>query len=162
MSRLATLFRSGSDADVLRQTRYEADTSNFPKGMAFLFDLNLSWVIDQLFYVIHFRSMTDSIDCGITSLGWCNSISCQRLGNSNTFLAVFVVAGLLQGAVGTYFRISAKQVALQYDFDPILIGKRCFRHKTWVIFYVEFINRLVTCGKWIKSGTLCNSDCLLG
>lgn len=42
MSRLATLFRSGSDADVLRQTRYEADTSNFPKGMAFLFDLNLS------------------------------------------------------------------------------------------------------------------------
>lgn len=69
------------------------------------------------------ESLKGSVDCGITAWGWCNSIGCQRLGNSNTFLAVFVVAGMLQGAVATYFRISAKQVALQYDFDPNVIGK---------------------------------------
>lgn len=33
MSRLATLFRSSSDADVIRHSRYEADASNIHKGM---------------------------------------------------------------------------------------------------------------------------------
>ncbi|XP_063706658.1 solute carrier organic anion transporter family member 4A1-like [Culicoides brevitarsis] len=94
MSRLATLFRSNSDADVIQDSRFEARSNNIPKG---------------------------DLDCGIVSLGWCNSLACQRLGNSNTFLAVFCVAGLLQGAVTSYFRISAKQMALQYDFDPNLI-----------------------------------------
>lgn len=82
------------------------------------------------------ESFIDSLDCGITAWGWCNSLGCQRLGNSNTFLAVFVVAGILQGAVGTYFRISAKQVALQYDFDPNVIGM--MRHS----YVIESISRI--------------------
>uniref|UniRef100_A0A336KHU9 CSON010641 protein n=1 Tax=Culicoides sonorensis TaxID=179676 RepID=A0A336KHU9_CULSO len=94
MPLLANLFRSNSDADMLREDRYQADVSNVPK---------------------------ESLDCGITAMGWCNSIGCQRLGNSNTFLTVLIVAGILQGAVETYFRISAKQLAVQYDFDPMLI-----------------------------------------
>lgn len=64
----------------------------------------------------------DSIDCGITSLKCCNTPRCQKLGNKKTFLVVLILSGIIQGAIETYFRISAKQAAVQHEFSPIIIG----------------------------------------
>lgn len=44
------------------------------------------------------------------------------MGTTTTFLTVLICSGILQGAIETYFRISAKQVALQYGFEPAIIG----------------------------------------
>lgn len=63
----------------------------------------------------------DSIDCGISILKCCNTPGCQKLGNKRTFMIVLVFCALIQGAIESYFRISAKQAALTHDFDPRII-----------------------------------------
>lgn len=65
----------------------------------------------------------DSIDCGVLACNCCNTPGCQKMGTTRTFLAVLVVAAILHGAIETYFRVSAKQVALQYEYDPVVIGE---------------------------------------
>ncbi|KAM8717826.1 hypothetical protein ACLKA7_004516 [Drosophila subpalustris] len=63
----------------------------------------------------------DSVDCGIIGLGWCRGPACQKYARLRTFIIVLVCSGLLQGACELYFRVSAKQAALQYGFNPLLV-----------------------------------------
>ncbi|XP_030380533.1 solute carrier organic anion transporter family member 1A1 [Scaptodrosophila lebanonensis] len=63
----------------------------------------------------------DSIDCGIKGLGWCRSPGCQKYARVRTFLIVLTSAGLLQGACESYFRISAKQAATQFNYNPLIV-----------------------------------------
>ncbi|KAL7041620.1 hypothetical protein ACKWTF_000836 [Chironomus riparius] len=63
----------------------------------------------------------DSIDCGIVALGCCNSPKCQKMGNKRTFTIILVLCGVIQGAIESYFRLSAKQSALTHDYDPRII-----------------------------------------
>ncbi|ALC40040.1 Oatp33Eb [Drosophila busckii] len=63
----------------------------------------------------------DSVDCGIKGLGWCRGATCQKFARLRTFIVVLVAAGLLQGACELYFRVSAKQVAFQYGYNPLLV-----------------------------------------
>jgi hypothetical protein len=37
-------------------------------------------------------------------------------------MVVLIVAAIIQGAIESYFRISAKQAALTHGFDPRIIG----------------------------------------
>ncbi|EDW04211.1 solute carrier organic anion transporter family member 74D [Drosophila grimshawi] len=63
----------------------------------------------------------DSVDCGIIGLGWCRGPACQKYARLRTFIVVLLTAGLLQGACESYFRVSAKQAAYQYDYPPLLV-----------------------------------------
>lgn len=45
------------------------------------------------------------------------------MGNKKTFLIVLVLIGLIHGAIETYFRISAKQAARYFDYDPEIVGE---------------------------------------
>ncbi|XP_005174920.1 solute carrier organic anion transporter family member 1A1 [Musca domestica] len=63
----------------------------------------------------------DSVDCGIRVLGWCRGPSCQKYARLRTFVIVLACAGLLQGMCETYFRISAKQAALDNDWNPLIV-----------------------------------------
>lgn len=45
------------------------------------------------------------------------------MGNKRTFTIVLGFAALFQGAVESYFRVSAKQAALNHDYDPRLVGE---------------------------------------
>lgn len=65
----------------------------------------------------------ESLDCGITAMGCCNTPGCQKLGTTKSFLTILIFAGIFQGAVETYFRISAKQAALTHSYDPQVVGK---------------------------------------
>jgi hypothetical protein len=44
------------------------------------------------------------------------------MGNKKTFTIILVLCGVIQGAIESYFRISAKQSALTNDYDPKVIG----------------------------------------
>jgi hypothetical protein len=44
------------------------------------------------------------------------------MGNKRTFTIILVLCGVIQGAIESYFRISAKQSALTHDYDPRIIG----------------------------------------
>ena len=77
------------------------------------------------FYLLYKNEIiifVDSIDCGIVALGCCNSPKCQKMGNKKTFTIILVLCGVIQGAIESYFRISAKQSALTHDYDPRIIG----------------------------------------
>ncbi|XP_013112678.2 solute carrier organic anion transporter family member 1A5 [Stomoxys calcitrans] len=63
----------------------------------------------------------DSVDCGIRVLGWCRGPSCQKYARLRSFVIVLACAGLLQGACETYFRISAKQAALEHEWNPLVV-----------------------------------------
>lgn len=63
------------------------------------------------------------MDCGITVLKCCNTPRCQALANKKSFMVVLIFCGLIQGAIETYFRTSAKQSALNHDYDPRIVGK---------------------------------------
>ncbi|XP_037960964.1 solute carrier organic anion transporter family member 1A2 [Teleopsis dalmanni] len=63
----------------------------------------------------------DSVDCGIRLLGWCRGPGCQKYARLRTFVIILACAGITQGACETYFRISAKQAALENDYDPIVV-----------------------------------------
>lgn len=43
------------------------------------------------------------------------------MGNKRTFLIVLVAGALIQGAIESYFRVSAKQAALNHDFDVRIV-----------------------------------------
>jgi hypothetical protein len=70
-----------------------------------------------------FCAFSDSIDCGVTALGMCNSPNCQKMANKRTFMIVIIFCGLIMGAIETYFRISAKQAAMTHDYDPQIVGE---------------------------------------
>ncbi|XP_034472776.1 uncharacterized protein LOC117780370 [Drosophila innubila] len=63
----------------------------------------------------------DSVDCGIIGLGWCRGPACQKYARLRTLIIVLLSSGLLQGACELYFRISAKQAAFQYGYNPLLV-----------------------------------------
>ncbi|KAI8118566.1 Solute carrier organic anion transporter family member 1A5 [Lucilia cuprina] len=63
----------------------------------------------------------DSVDCGIRSLGWCRGPSCLKYARLKTFVIVLVCAGILQGACETYFRVSAKQAAIENGWNAIIV-----------------------------------------
>ncbi|XP_062142026.1 solute carrier organic anion transporter family member 1A6 isoform X1 [Drosophila sulfurigaster albostrigata] len=63
----------------------------------------------------------DSVDCGIIGLGWCRGPACQKYARLRTFIIVLLSSGLLQGACELYFRVSAKQAAFQYGYNPLLV-----------------------------------------
>lgn len=75
-------------------------------------------------YYIHICvSSADSVDCGIKGLGWCRGPACQKYARLRTFTIVLLCSGLLQGACELYFRVSAKQAAFQYGYNPLLVGE---------------------------------------
>uniref|UniRef100_A0A034W6D8 Solute carrier Organic anion transporter family member 1A1 n=1 Tax=Bactrocera dorsalis TaxID=27457 RepID=A0A034W6D8_BACDO len=63
----------------------------------------------------------DSVDCGVKLCGCCNGPSCLKLARLRIFVVALACAGSLQGACETYFRISAKGAALEYEYNPILV-----------------------------------------
>lgn len=65
----------------------------------------------------------DSVDCGVKLFGCCNGPSCLKLARLRIFVVVLACAGSIQGACETYFRISAKRAALEYEYNPIIVGK---------------------------------------
>lgn len=65
----------------------------------------------------------DQLDCGITALQCCNTPGCQRLGTTRNFVLVLGLVGLVQAAVERYFRISVRQAAAQFDYDPLVVGE---------------------------------------
>ena len=112
---------------------------------------------------IEINVLLDSLDCGITAIGCCNTPGCQRMGNTKTFLTILILAGLLQGGVETYFRISAKQAALQNDYNPVIIGKILpWSTRSFVVKFFKIISRLAPGYQWNNSGSCCNWDSLLG
>lgn len=64
---------------------------------------------------------TDSLDCGITAIRCCNSHACQKLGTTRNFVVTLALIGLLQSAVERYFRLSVRQAAAQFDYDPLVV-----------------------------------------
>lgn len=65
---------------------------------------------------------TDSLDCGITAIRCCNSHGCQKLGNTKSFLIILSLVGIVQGAIERYFVVSARQAAVQFEYDPVVVG----------------------------------------
>uniref|UniRef100_W8B1W1 Solute carrier organic anion transporter family member 1A5 n=1 Tax=Ceratitis capitata TaxID=7213 RepID=W8B1W1_CERCA len=63
----------------------------------------------------------DSVDCGVKLFGWCNGPQCLKLARLRTFVFVLTCAGVVQGACETYFRISAKEAAVENDYNPIIV-----------------------------------------
>ncbi|EDV32122.1 uncharacterized protein Dana_GF14199 [Drosophila ananassae] len=63
----------------------------------------------------------DSVDCGIKGLGWCRGPGCQKFARLRTFVLVLATSGMLQGACEAYFRVSAKQAAFQFDYNPLIV-----------------------------------------
>lgn len=63
------------------------------------------------------------MDCGIAAFKCCNTPGCQALANKRTFMIVLIFCALIQGAIEAYFRISAKQSALNHDYDPRIVGE---------------------------------------
>ncbi|KAH8378183.1 hypothetical protein KR093_009881 [Drosophila rubida] len=63
----------------------------------------------------------DSVDCGVIGLGWCRGPACQKYARLRTFILVLISSGMLQGACELYFRVSAKQAAFQYGYNPLLV-----------------------------------------
>lgn len=64
----------------------------------------------------------DQLDCGITALGCCNTPTCQKLGNTKVFLVLFSLTGIFQGAAQSFFRVTARQAAVEHDYNPALVG----------------------------------------
>lgn len=65
---------------------------------------------------------TDTIDCGIKVLKWCNTPWCRKLGTTTTFLTVLIILAIIQGICEKFIIISAHQAALEHDYDPKIIG----------------------------------------
>ncbi|XP_068150787.1 solute carrier organic anion transporter family member 1A1 isoform X1 [Drosophila tropicalis] len=63
----------------------------------------------------------DSVDCGIKGLGWCRGPGCQKYARLRTFILVLALTGILQGACESYFRVSAKQAAFQFGYNPLIV-----------------------------------------
>ncbi|KAH8267525.1 hypothetical protein KR018_012498 [Drosophila ironensis] len=63
----------------------------------------------------------DSVDCGITGLGWCRGPGCQKYARLRTFVAVLAITGTFQGACESYFRVSAKQAATEFGYNPLIV-----------------------------------------
>lgn len=65
---------------------------------------------------------TESIDCGIKIISCCTSARWQKLGTIAAFVSVLVLVGIALGTSEKYFSISARQAALEHDFDPDVVG----------------------------------------
>ncbi|CRK86316.1 CLUMA_CG000032, isoform A [Clunio marinus] len=88
----------------------------------------------------------DSIDCGISVLKCCNTPRCQKLANKKTFMIVLGICAILQGAIESYFRISAKKAAMIHNYDPrivdwLLVASGIFQG-TFAIIVAHWGNRL--------------------
>lgn len=70
-----------------------------------------------------FGGCVDSLDCGITAIECCNSHACQKMGTSKSFLIVLSLVGIVQGTIERYFAISARQAAVQFGYDAVVVGK---------------------------------------
>lgn len=115
MMRPSSLYRSDS-----RRQPIEASANNITEGVTVVFSI---FSIDKKLTRLHRKNVLDSIDCGIALCKCCNTPGCHKLGNKRTFLIVLVVCALIQGAIESYFRVSAKQAALNHDFDPRIVGE---------------------------------------
>ncbi|XP_017464062.1 PREDICTED: solute carrier organic anion transporter family member 1A5 isoform X1 [Rhagoletis zephyria] len=62
-----------------------------------------------------------SVDCGIKLFGCCNGPQCLKMAQLRTFVLALTFAGLVQGICETYFRISAKEAALENGYNPIIV-----------------------------------------
>jgi hypothetical protein len=45
------------------------------------------------------------------------------MGTKGSFLTTLIFAGIFQGAVEIYFRLSARQAAIQYGYEPVIVGE---------------------------------------
>lgn len=57
----------------------------------------------------------------------CTSTRYQKLGTITAFVSVLVLVGIAQGTSEKYIAISARQAALEHDFDPDIVGT-CTMH----------------------------------
>lgn len=92
-----------------------------------------------------------SIDCGVQAIGCCNGPGCQKLGTIRTFLIIFSITGILQGAVDSYFRISVKQAALDYGFDAAIVGN------SWKLHFGTDKNSLVSADWLLVANSIAQS-----
>lgn len=77
-----------------------------------------------------------AIDCGITTLGWCNTPTCQKLGTVKAFLTVLILVGIVQGAAEKFVSISVEQAALEHDYNPDVVGLYSFRILSLLVFLI--------------------------
>ncbi|KAH8308417.1 solute carrier organic anion transporter family member 1A1 [Drosophila kikkawai] len=63
----------------------------------------------------------DSVDCGIKGLGWCRGPGCQKFARLRTFVLVLAISGIFQGVCESYFRVSAKQAALEFGYSTLIV-----------------------------------------
>lgn len=116
MLRPTSLYRS----DSRRQPNLEANASNINEGSEHSEKVcdKISTLMQSCFFIF-----VDSIDCGVTALGMCNSPKCQKMASKRTFMIVLISCGFIQGAIEMYFRISAKQAALTHDYNLNIVGE---------------------------------------
>lgn len=62
---------------------------------------------------------TESLDCGVTAMQCCNTPACQKLGTSKLFLTLLIFIGTILGASERYFQLSARQAAVELNFQPV-------------------------------------------
>ncbi|KAG4066838.1 hypothetical protein HA402_012905 [Bradysia odoriphaga] len=63
----------------------------------------------------------ESLDCGITAMRCCNTPACQKLGTSTLFVTLLIIIGIILGASERYFQLSARQAAVELNFQPVEI-----------------------------------------
>lgn len=78
-------------------------------------------------------------------------------------MAVLTFCALVQGAIETYFRISAKQAAMTHDFDPRIVGKYfAFNGESTSRLLDPFDLRLASRGERDIYGSFCDFRVILG
>ncbi len=104
----------------------------------------------------------ESLDCGITAMRCCNTPACQKLGTSKLFVTLLIFVGIILGASERYFQLSARQAAVELNFQPVeILGNKFFffffdflesiyySHMTKWTHEIIILNcRLVTGGTW--------------
>lgn len=66
-----------------------------------------------------------TLDCGITSLGWCKSSCCQKLARLSVFVSVLIFSGFLQGFTESYFRLTVLQLTHFNSYPKFVVGTSC-------------------------------------
>lgn len=66
----------------------------------------------------------ESLDCGVTAMKCCNTPACQKLGTSTLFVTLLIFIGIVLGTSERFFQLSARQAAVELNFQPVgILGK---------------------------------------
>lgn len=87
---------------------------------------------------------TESLDCGITAMRCCNTPACQKLGTSTLFVTFLIFVGIILGMSERYFQLSARQAAVELNFQPVeILGKILLLQKKSPKLHLWFLDWLL-------------------